>query len=274
MRWISTEWLESNLEEVHLIDVQPEVHDYLAGHIPGAVHLSEGFLRSYDRGRLCAFMPPEVVQPYLRRGLRMGMPVVVYSGKGAVSGRGDGLGQDVMAYALARYGHDQVLVLDGGIDKWIAEERPLSNSIPEFKPSEFVPQVREELFLQQEGFEEMKDMEGVMLLDARPSEQYRGEGPILGHIPGAASLPYTDLMKESNLAELRSLDFILSMVKGMGITKDRTVICSSGTGRAATSIFLLFKWYLRYPDVRMYEASLAEWASRQDNLLLTGKDCR
>ena len=43
-------------------------------------------------------------------------------------------------------------------------------------------------------------------------------------------------------------------VEKVGATKDRDIICSCGTGREATNELLLFKYYLGYPSVRIYEA--------------------
>ncbi|MFP4545958.1 MAG: rhodanese-like domain-containing protein [Methanomassiliicoccales archaeon] len=101
------------------MDVQPNIHDYIQEHIPGAVYLNENFIRSYLVDKSGVFNPPETVEPYLRRaGIRRGRPAVVYTGKGPFKGWGDGLEQTMMAYSLARYGHCPIYVLDGGIDRW------------------------------------------------------------------------------------------------------------------------------------------------------------
>ncbi|MFP4546110.1 MAG: sulfurtransferase, partial [Methanomassiliicoccales archaeon] len=82
------------------------------------------------------------------------------------------------------------------------------------------------------------------------------------------------LMDPENTRRLRPDDEIRSMVEQKGATKDRTVICSCGTGREATNEFILFKWYLGYPDVRIYEGSFTEWTSHPDNPTVTGKEPR
>ena len=130
VKWVSTEWLEEHLGvgdgELMLLDVQPNVHDYIQEHIPGAVYMNENLLRVPRQGLPAQYVPPESAQAIFRRlGLKADVPVVVYTGVGPFKGWGDGLEQTMVAYSLARFGHNAVYVLDGGIDKWKAESRPL-----------------------------------------------------------------------------------------------------------------------------------------------------
>ena len=60
VKWISTDWLADHIDEEDLmiLDVQPNVHDYIMGHLPGAIYLNEGLLRSaQDRSLPCMFSP-------------------------------------------------------------------------------------------------------------------------------------------------------------------------------------------------------------------------
>ncbi len=142
VKWISTEWLANNLDDIMILDVQPNVHDYIMGHIPGAIYLNEGLLRS-ARNRLPAlYAPPEALQPSLSAaGLDPDKPVVVYSGAGRYShctaGLGDGLEQTMMAYSLIRFGHNQVYILDGGIEKWKGDGHELTKVFPQWKATDF-----------------------------------------------------------------------------------------------------------------------------------------
>ncbi|MFP4170518.1 MAG: sulfurtransferase [Methanomassiliicoccales archaeon] len=241
------------------------------------MYLNENFIRSYLVKKPGVFNPPETVEPYLRRaGIQRGRPAVVYTGKGPFKGWGDGLEQTMIAYSLARYGHYPIYVLDGGIDRWKWEGRELSQTFPLIRPTEFQASVREDYPMDYQEFLETKDREDVTLLDARASKFYEGQGPWrrAGHIPGAVSLPWASLMDPENTRRLRPEDEVRSMVEQRGTTKDRTGICSCGTGREATNEFILFKWYLGYPDVRIYEGSFTEWTSHPDNPTVTGKEPR
>ena len=279
VKWVSTEWLQTHLEDEGqtILDCQPNIHDYVAEHIPGAVYMSEGLLRASLEGTPGVYVPPEAFQPVLRRlGLRADLPVVVYTGTGPFKGWGDGLEQTMVAYSLARFGHDNVLVLDGGVDKWKEEGRPLSKVFPRVQASGFSVRVLGEFFVEYEEFKAMKDGEDVLLLDARPAAVYEGQGPWMkpGHIPGAVNLPWATLMDEKNTRLLKADTEIETILSDKGVSPDKTIICSCGTGREATNEFLLFKWYLGYPKVKIYEGSFTEWSSYPENPTVTGSSPR
>ena len=82
----------------------------------------------------------------------------------------------------------------------------------------------------------------MILLDARPSAFYEGQGPWIlpGHIPGAVSLPWKSLMDGTGTGSPEPEDQILALIKAAGVTPDKTIICSCGTGREATNEFVLF----------------------------------
>jgi len=279
VKLVSTDWLGEHMKDKDLmiLDVQPNIHDYIQEHIPGAVYLNEGLLRTYLVDHPARWVPPEVIQPVLRgAGLRADVPVVVYTGVGVFKGWGDGLEQTMMAYSLARYGHKNVLVLDGGLNKWKAEERPLSKEYPRVQASDFIVQVQRDFYVDYDEFMALKDRGDVLVLDARPPDVYEGQGPWRkpGHIPGAVSLPWASLMDDTNKAWLKPDLEIKKILAARGVTPDRTIITSCGTGREATNEFLLFKFYLGYPRVKNHEGAFTEWVSHPENATVTGKNPR
>jgi thiosulfate/3-mercaptopyruvate sulfurtransferase len=115
VKWVSTDWLAKHIndDDLMLMDVQPNVHDYIMGHLPGAIYLSEGLLRSAWNHLPAMYIPPESLKPILdRAGLDPNRPVVVYSASGRYSkcaaGLGDGLEQTMMAYSLHTFGHNRL----------------------------------------------------------------------------------------------------------------------------------------------------------------------
>ncbi|MBI0583021.1 MAG: sulfurtransferase [Methanomassiliicoccus sp.] len=277
VKWVSTGWLEDHMDdEMRIIDAQPNIHDYIAEHIPGANYLNEEFLRAPKRGLCGQFMCLKAVEPYYQRvGVKNDTPVLVYTGKGAVKGWGDGLEQTMTAYGLTRYGHDNVYILNGGLDKWKAEGRPLSQDFPKFESGDFKGEVRP-YFIRYEEFKEIKDRDDVLVLDARPPAVYEGKGPWKkgGHIPGAVNFPWASLMSPDNTRLLKPDPEIRELVDRIGATKDKTIICSCGTGREATNEFNLFKWYLGYPKVKLHEGAFTEWTSYPENPTVMGKSPR
>jgi thiosulfate/3-mercaptopyruvate sulfurtransferase len=279
VKWISTDWLfeKSKDENIMILDTQPNIHDYIQEHIPGAIYMNEGVLRVPQKGRPGVYAPAEAVQSIFRRlGLKHETPVVVYTGVGSVKGWGDGLEQTMIAYSLARFGHDAIYVLDGGIDKWKMEKKTLTKEFPKSEESDFKVKVRKNYFVTYEEFKKIKDDEDVIVLDARPRSIYEGQGPWIkpGHIPGAINLPWATLMDNSNKRLLKPLTTIHEIVDQLEITPDKTIVCSCGTGREATNEFLLFKWYLEYPQVKVYEGSFTEWSSYPENPTVVGKNPR
>jgi thiosulfate/3-mercaptopyruvate sulfurtransferase len=279
VRWISTDWLFENMQnrEIKIFDVQPNVHDYIEEHIPGATYLTEGVLRTSLGGVPARHVPPESIQPILRHvGVKLSMPIVVYTGTGAAKGWGDGLEQTMMAYSLARFGHDSIYVLDGGLDKWKDEKRPLTKEFPKTNASNYTVSLQTDFYIEYETFKSIKDREDVIVLDARPPVAYEGQAFWIkpGHIPGAINLPWASLMDDKNKRLLKSDDEIAAIIRAHGVSPEKTVICTCGTGREATNEFILFKWYLDYPKVKIYEGSFTEWTSYPENPTVIGKSPR
>lgn len=277
VKWVDSDWLKSHLNDrMSIIDVQPNIHDYIVEHVPGAVHLDEEFLRSSLGGLPGQFMPPEAVAPYFGRvGVTTDKPALVYTGKGSSRGWGDGLEQTMMAYGLTRSGHDKVLILNGGLEQWKAQGGEVTQEFPKVEQGNFGGK-EQDYFVKYDEFKRIKDNDDVVLLDARPTAVYEGKGawPKPGHIPGAISLPWASLMSKDNPRQLKPDEEIKEPVEKAGATRDKKIICSCGTGREATNEFNLFKWYLGYPDVKIYEGSFTEWSSHPENPTVTGPNPR
>jgi thiosulfate/3-mercaptopyruvate sulfurtransferase len=274
VKLVSTEWLQNHLKDANLVivDAQTDVYDYLGQHIPGAVHLSDQTLRAPDHGMPVRYLSPQAVELlFCRVGLRNDVPVVVYTGKGAVSGTGDGLGQTMVAYTLARFGQNSIYVLDGGLDKWVAEKRPVSKEFPQLKEGTFKVSERD-CHIAMDQLKELMNRDDVIIIDARGVKAYEGQAvwSKSGHIPGAICLPWRSLMADNNPALLKSDQEIAEILKQHNITPDKTIVTYCGTGREATNPFLLFKCYLGFPNVKLYEGSFTEWSSYPDNPTVVG----
>jgi thiosulfate/3-mercaptopyruvate sulfurtransferase len=172
VRWVSTDWLENHLNDsnIRILDIQPNVHDYITEHIPGATYMNEGLFRVSFKGRPAVYVPEESIKSVFSRvGLSTNDPVVVYTGKGAFKGWGDGLEQTMAAYTLARFGHKNIHILNGGLDKWKKENRELTKLFPKIQETDYTVNLQKQYWVDYEEFKSMKDREDVILLDARPS---------------------------------------------------------------------------------------------------------
>jgi len=99
---------------------------------------------------------------------------------------------------LLRYlGHEQVAVLDGGFAGWQKAGYPVTDVVPQAEPAEFIPQRQPSLLVDIDYIKQQKDLPGVILVDSREPERYRGDrepiDKIAGHIPGAVNYPWQEV---------------------------------------------------------------------------------
>lgn len=280
-KWVSTDWLAQHIsdKDLMILDVQPNVHDYIMGHLPNAVYLNEGLLRSAWNGLPAMYVPTEVIQPIFNRaGLSENRPVLIYSGSGkysrCTSGLGEGLEQTMMAYSLLRFGHNKVYILNGGLEKWKEGGHGLTKLFPKWEPTNFKVQLRRDYFVDYEEFKRLQEREDVIVFDARPFDSYKEGGLWMkkGHIPGALSLPWRSLMDKENAKLLKSDEELQQIVEKFNITPDKTLLIYCGTGREATDEFLFFKFYLGHDRVKIYEGSFTEWAAYPENPTVIGEN--
>jgi thiosulfate/3-mercaptopyruvate sulfurtransferase len=278
--WVSPDWLDAHLNDAGLVvlDCRDNSHAYFTAHIPGAIQLHEALLRMHIGRMPVRWIPAEAAQLLFRTlGFEQDRPIVVYAESrppnSSAPAAGDGLEAGFIAYSLVRFGCRRVMILDGGLGQWRAGGRPLAQDYGESSPSAFTVEMPADLFIGYECCARIKDQPDILLLDTRPSAWYEGQGPWRrpGHIPGAVSLPAPMLLDPGNTTLLRPETEIRTILDSLGITPDKTIICSCGTGRSATMVFLILKWYLGYPDVVMYEGGFTEWVSHPENTTVTGR---
>ena len=101
-------------------------------------------------------------------------------------------------WALKYYGHDKVVVLNGGIPKWQRENLPLNTAIPNYPHATFTPVLQPELRANAIDVLNLLGHPDVALIDARDQGQYSGQTVRKpgrpGHIPGALNIPREELM--------------------------------------------------------------------------------
>ncbi len=241
---------------------------YAAGHLPGAIHLDLDAdladLRGYGApGRHPLPSPAAFEARLAAAGIGDDHLVVAYDDVGGwVAAR--------LWWMLATLGHDEVAVLDGGIEAWVAADGPLSTEIPAWPPAS--------LHLEREwrgviSREELKSRLGsVVLLDARAAPRYRGEvepiDPVAGHIPTARNAPVDGNLAEGRFrppAELRDRFVALG---ADGSTGDVVTACGSGTSALHHAIAMRLAGL---PDPILYVGSYSDW-SRSGEPVVTGPE--
>ena len=120
-------------------------------------------------------------------GVSRDRPVIVYEDRDATAAaRG--------WWLLRYYGHENVRVLDGGYQAWLAAGLPVSDADPAGTRGDFTARPGHMPVLDAAAAESVART--GLLLDARAGERYRGEqepiDPVAGRIPGAVSAPAAD----------------------------------------------------------------------------------
>jgi thiosulfate/3-mercaptopyruvate sulfurtransferase len=264
----STEWLAEHLDDpaVRIVDLRyyfdgRDGHAiYLQGHLPGAVHASY----PTDLGDP-AQTPPNLIpgpEQMARTMSRLGISndtlVVGYDDEG-------GHYASRLWLNLAYYGHDRMKVLNGGIQKWQAEGRPLVTGEVTPPPAVFKPgPPRENLRIHGDELRKHLGDPTLALLDVRRLSEYTGEelrAARGGRIPGARLLLWRDNLDAD--FQFRSADEIRARHEAVGATREKEIVtyCQGGV-RAAHAAFSLR--LIGYENVRVYDGSWADWGNRPD----------
>lgn len=258
---VSPEWVESHKDEIRILDVRQDPHRYLAGHVPGAVHLSESTLRGPLNGLPMQYLPLTIQADVLASaGVRDGSHVVVYS-----EGR-DVLGATLVAYCLERLGHPRVMILDGGFEGY-AKKLPTSQAYPVYRPGRFSPRLQQDLIVTLDEVAELLEEPGtVKVLDVRPAKAFRGEVKTWmrnGHIPGAINIPWRKLVDPGSPHLFRPVLEIQKLIEEHGLLPEDEILVTCGTGREATLGHFVLRHLLGYPYVRVYEGAWTEFAAHE-----------
>ncbi len=279
---VSTEWLSSHLDDPDVVVVDMRWREdgsarplYERSQIPRAVFL-DWATDLVDPEHPLAFMlaPPEGFRAALERcGITNQSTVVAYSDQ-------FGSGPHRLWWANRVYGHDQVKVLDGGLEKWIAEGRPLSSDPPSQRShGTWAPGASPvRLVATAEDVLEASTGPRSVVVDARPPEQFRGEavwfetGAVhagsdgvartprgdfrAGRIPWATNVPAARLYRDD--FTMKSPGELRELFSKCGITPQSRVIAYCGAGIAASAVaFALVRAGVE--DAALYDASWEEW---------------
>ncbi len=232
---------------------------YLAGHLPGAVHCQW----TYD---LSAPPPPsghplfmlvgpaDFASTMARLGIGTNTFVLAYDSEG-------GHHAARLWVALRRYGHDRFAVIEGGLEKWRAEQRPLDAGEVTVPPAAFTPRPTPGVLASRAEVLAAVRQGDPWLLDVRRPAEYTGEEQRAtrgGHVPGAVNILWRDALRDD--WTLKDPDELERLYADAGFSADTATVtyCQAGVRAAFTHLVLTA---LGHDDVRTYDGSWEEWGN-------------
>lgn len=230
---------------------------YLAGHIPTAryAHLDDDLARKPSRheGRHPLPDPADFARTVGKWGIGNGTDVVVYDDQGgAIAAR--------LWWMLRWVGHDDVTVLDGGLQAWAADGGALVGG-PEPAPTarEFrIRKLRADWVATTADIEALADSSSL-LVDARSASRFAGReepiDPVAGHVPGALNWPFGENLAADG--RFRSPSEIAALLERLPARPDSQLIAMCGSG--VTACHLLLALALLDREGRLYAGSWSEW---------------
>ena len=241
--------------------------NYDQGHLPGAAFLDLPRDLSVRDHKLRFTLPPldELVRAFAAQGIGHGTFVVLYS-------HATPNWATRIWWMLRAVGFDDVAILDGGLDKWVAEKRPLSTEPTVHPPATLTLRARPEVFV---GKDEMLAAIGkadTLTVNALSHEQHRGSGGVVygraGRIAGSSCVPAASLFGPDRtlkpIAELRAA------FEGIGAAPDRRILVYCGGGIAATLDAFVLTALLGHTNVAVYDNSMQEWSNDPSLPMETG----
>jgi thiosulfate/3-mercaptopyruvate sulfurtransferase len=241
--------------------------EYEAAHIPGALFFDQDAVVDPDSPLPHALPRPEVFARHVgAMGISADDTIVVYDGPGVMSA-------PRVWWMFRIFGVFQVYLLDGGIDRWKKEGRPVTG-----EPTKVAPCIFHADFdaSRVASFDDMKSIvadRSRQIADARSAGRFDGSEPEprkglrSGHMPGARSVPVGTLSRNGSLLPLGELR---ETIEKAGIDLSKPVVTSCGSGITAAAITLALE-SLGHKDNKLYDGSWTEWGGRADTPVATGK---
>jgi thiosulfate/3-mercaptopyruvate sulfurtransferase len=262
---VDTQWVENHLgdDSVRIVEVDENPALYAEAHIPGAIgfdwkrdlqdQVERDFLGPADFGEL-----------FGSRGISNEHTVVLYGD------RNNWFAAYTYWY-LKYYGHESVKLMNGPREKWISEGRPVNSEVPRYSAQQFTANEGDAAIRAKR--DEVLGALGTStrLVDVRSPQEFSGElismagyeqegAQRSGHIPGAASVPWAQAVKEDGT--FKSADELRELYDSKGVTNGGDPIiayCRIGE-RSAHTWFVLHE-LLGRDDVKNYDGSWTEWGN-------------
>ena len=247
--------VESSIGEANLVIIDARSSTaYAASHIPHAININYGDYFTFGKGLKSVTTLNSLLS---NAGLTTGMTLVIYDNTAASFGAAGRL-----FWMFEYLGCNDVHILDGGWDKWVADSRNTETTTRTLPAATFAADVQTPLKITYPQIHGKLGASGFAIIDTRTDEEYIGwqlYGEARGgHIPGAIQIPYAWYLNPDET--VLNYGDLSAMFETRGVTPDKEVAayCTCGI-RSGFAYFLLR--LMGYPTAANYDGSIAEWSS-------------
>jgi thiosulfate/3-mercaptopyruvate sulfurtransferase len=261
---VETTWLEEHLHDdgMRVVEVDENPALYAEAHIPGAI----GFDWKVDLQDQVRrdFLDAEAFGALFgARGISSEDLIVLYGD------RNNWFAAYTYWY-LKYYGHDNVRLLNGPREKWIAEGRPTTTDVPSYPAATFAARPGDPAIRATRDEVSRAIDADVRLVDVRSPAEFAGEliapagyeqegAQRPGHIPGAASVPWASAVQEDGT--FKSREDLETLYRGKGVLDDAPIIAYCRIGERSAHTWFVLHELLGHDDVKNYDGSWTEWGS-------------
>ena len=261
---VDADWAKTHLNDgsVRFVEVDVDTTAYEQSHIPGAVgwnwtsQLSDGIRRDIaSRDDFSALLSASGIGP--------DTTVILY-------GDNNNWFAAWAYWQLKLYGHRDVRIIDGGRKFWLDNGLPLSTDAPQIAPTSYrLPEADFALRAFRDDILPRLGDPGLTLVDVRSPAEFNGEiiappgmsetAQRAGHIPGAASVPWAQTVRENGT--FKSEEELRALYEAKGVTPDKDVIAYCRIGERSSHTWFVLHELLGYRRVRNYDGSWTEYGS-------------
>jgi thiosulfate/3-mercaptopyruvate sulfurtransferase len=275
---VSADWVEEHVEEFQdddpayrLIEVDVDTEAYEEAHAPGAIGLNwETQLQ--DQTRRDILSKEDFAEVMGEHGLTENSTVVLY-------GDNSNWFAAYTYWQFKYYGHEDVKLMNGGRDYWLANDYPTTTDVPEFSSQAYTASGPYEGIRAYRADVENAMERGVPLVDVRSPEEFKGEilaPPGLqetaqrgGHIPGASNISWAATVNDDGT--FKSADELRDLYAEEGVDGDEEVVAYCRIGERSSIAWFALHELLGYENVVNYDGSWTEWGNLVNAPIETGE---